>query len=95
MDDYATPFIYKRHSFRHENEVRAIIFARSFPKAASAPEELIAGRSVDIDVNSLVEAVYTSPYSLPWFHDLVCLVSKKYELRAPVRASELKALPMF
>lgn len=94
-DGFIGPFIYKRSSFRHENEVRAIIFPRRQPKAELGLEELEAGKSVAVDVNSLVEAVYSSPYAPSWFHDLVSCISKKYELLAPVRHSHLKASPVF
>jgi hypothetical protein len=43
----------------------------------------------------LAETVFTSPYSPDWFFDLVSSVSRKYGLEVPIRASELRAQPVY
>jgi hypothetical protein len=94
-DDWITPFIYKRHSFRHESEVRAIMFPRRRPACAVNREDLRPGVSVEINLDSLIQAVYVSPYAPPWLQTLTSTISERYGLRAPVRASDLRAEPIF
>ncbi|MEA2602233.1 MAG: hypothetical protein QOF89_3225 [Acidobacteriota bacterium] len=94
-DDWMTPFTYKRYSFRHESEVRAIIFPRNRPDSPPAREDLQSGLPIKVDLSALVESVYASPYSSSWFYDLVCVVSQRYALQAPIRVSNLRSEPVY
>jgi hypothetical protein len=94
-DDWVTPFVHKRLSFRHESELRAVIFARSRPQAPPAEEKLVDGVSVEVDLNAAIDAVYTSPYAPIWFHNLVVSISKRFGLNVPIRLSALRAEPIY
>jgi len=78
-------FWYKRKSFEHEREVRAIV-SDHFPKESF-------GKLVPVNLNDLIEKVYVSPTSAIWFKDLVQDVMAKYEVDKKLFVSSLKAQP--
>lgn len=94
-DDWVSPFVCKRHSFRHENEVRAIIFPHDRPRTVPPSEDLKPGLPIKVDMNILIEAVYTSPYAPSWFHELVASTSSRYGLKAPIEVSALRVEPVY
>ena len=73
------PFLYKRKSFEHEREVRAVIPLDDL-------KEILNGKSVEttpgvwrkVDLNQLVERVYVAPDAPDWFASLVENVTKQY-----------------
>lgn len=73
------PFLYKRKSFEHEREVRAVI-----PLADL--KEILRGKAVEnnsglwrkVDLNRLIEHVHVAPDSPDWFASLVENVTQKY-----------------
>jgi hypothetical protein len=77
-------FWYKRKSFEHEKEVRAIIFDHN------ASEE--TGKLVPIKVETLIEDVYISPAAQSWFSNLVMDIMMKYELKKKARPSKMSEL---
>jgi hypothetical protein len=78
-------FWFKRKSFEHEREVRAVI------KDFRAKDEV--GKLVPIDVEILIEKVYLSPTSASWFKELVNDVMQKYNFKKPILVSDMTALP--
>ena len=78
-------FWYKRKSFEHEKEVRAIL--REF----KATEEL--GKQVPVNLDILIEKVYLSPTSKSWFKDLVQDVMLKYQVKKKIFISDMTATP--
>jgi hypothetical protein len=98
------PLTYKRKSFEHERELRAVwskldrVEAEAGPAVASgheyrpAPEPTIWKH---VDLASLTENVFVSPAAQPWFPELVRKVLGRYELEVPVRQSDLAAEPLF
>lgn len=78
-------FWFKRKSFEHENEVRAIIFDHT------KGDDF--GKIVPVDLHMLVEKVYLSPTSPDWFKELVNDVMIKYNLNKKTYISELNAQP--
>jgi hypothetical protein len=92
------PFIFKRKSFAHENELRA--FTSEFPTKDGNDLDLdkvptSPGIWVTLDLNDLIETVHIAPKAQPWFFELVCQVSAKYNLRAPVKQSSLDRDPVY
>lgn len=77
---------YKRKSFEHEREVRAIIVDYS----AST-----RGLSIPIDIKKLIDVVYISPYAPKWFEEVIHSVMEKYEIIAPVVYSEMAKRPFY
>lgn len=80
-------FWYKRKSFEHEKEVRAIIRDRK------ANNEF--GLSIPVDLNILIEKVYVSPTSQKWFRELIESVMKKYEINKKIMTSEMLTEPFY
>lgn len=87
-----TPFITKRKSFEHENEVRAYIVKDSgdLNKHIELHETPIdSGISVKVDLNILIDEIYISPTAPSWFLMLVKSILKKYNLQHVVNQSAL------
>lgn len=92
------PFLYKRKSFEHEREVRAII-------APAGMEGLLKGKRrrrpapgqwVKFHVAEAIETVLVAPDAPAWFLELVRQVTAKYEHGAvPVRRSALAQEPVY
>jgi len=81
------PFIYKRNSFSHENELRAVIWlpaGNADLKEGDTDKEISIvvpehGRAVNIDIDILIENIYISPLSDTWFTAIVTDILSKYE----------------
>ncbi|WP_435552607.1 hypothetical protein [Natrinema sp. CGMCC1.2065] len=96
LGDTLSPFIYKRGSFRHESEVRAIIQdlpwqeegkSREITAEDIRSEDLDGdhydpGRTVDVDLETVIDTIRVSPKAEPWVEKLVANVCKTYELEA-------------
>lgn len=98
--DSSDPFLYKRKSFAHEQELRA--FVQKYPGLPgghpvdpdSPPVNLLESESpfdgyVACDLDVLVERVYVSPASGGWFRRLVESVLARYGLSKPIVQSSL------
>ena len=79
-------FWYKRKSFEHEREVRALIRNH---------ENTGKGVSHPVDLDVLIKNVYVSPYAPEWFAQVVRDVVKKYHLDKPVVYSSMKEQPFY
>ncbi len=92
-DNMFSPFMYKRKSFEHENEARAVI-AR-YP--AELNQETISGNGlkVKVDILNLIERIYVAPSSPNWFAELVKEVVAKYGYDFQVMHSRLNDQPLF
>ncbi|MGA2263882.1 MAG: hypothetical protein ABSH28_20920 [Acidobacteriota bacterium] len=97
--NFLAPFMYKRKSFAHEQEIRALI--HEIPEKDSLPQyhtgdpvwEHGLGISVDLDV--LISEVRISPKAPAWFAELVKAVTQKYSLDRQVIQSSLSGDPVF
>lgn len=92
------PFLYKRKSFEHEHEVRALIpppnIADILQGAATEPDD--AGKWVKMDIAKTVERVFIAPDAPDWFLELVNQVTSRYEQGAvPVVRSALARGPFY
>ena len=68
-------FFYKRKSFEHEKEVRAIYW-----KILNKLESDDQGLLVNIDIVSLIKKVHISPYASPWLESVIRDLLEKYHL---------------
>ena len=82
------PFMHKRKSFEHENEVRAIIMDLKMG-------EFKEGININIDVNKLIKKIYISPTAPSWIINLTKEISKKYNINANIKKSDLYSQPIF
>lgn len=90
------PFLHKRSSFRHEQELRAVIQVVLPGGAPLADAEPYAdGLLVEAHLPTLIEAIHISPTADRWMSDLVEDVLRKYGLEVPVRRSSLASDPLF
>lgn len=78
-------FWYKRKSFEHEKEVRAIYF--------DFKEEYDFGKPVKVNINTLIQKIYVSPTAQNWFLEVVKETMKKYNLKKKINQSNMKAEP--
>ncbi|EGR3395404.1 DUF2971 domain-containing protein [Vibrio parahaemolyticus] len=87
-----TPFITKRKSFEHENEVRAYIVKdigdlNNHIELHDTPID--SGISVKVDLTILIDEIYISPTAPSWFLMLVKSLLEKYEMQHVVNQSAL------
>lgn len=92
-----TPFIYKRKSFKHEQELRALIWKLPIINngidfsGKSNPD----GLYIKVDLDTLLEKVYLAPTSPKWLNELVNSVISKYKLDKEVFQSSLNGNPVY
>lgn len=97
------PFLYKRKSFAHEQEVRAIYYGSQDSWVSSERQahidfnrrNLVDGVYIPVDLMQLVVQVYIAPTAPTWFSQLVGNVTRRYGLNVPVLQSDLGAEPVF
>lgn len=88
------PFLHKRSSFEHEQELRAIIQPISTgPLAEAAP--FADGLLVNVDLHELIQNIYVAPSSPAWYSTLVENVARKYGIDAPIKHSDLRREPLY
>jgi hypothetical protein len=91
-------FEYKRKSYEHEREVRALYSrdppfeGRAIDNDAPLPHR---GEVVPVDLNALVTEVRVSPSADDWFLKLVQDVCTRFDLIAPVRRSDIATDPVY
>lgn len=88
-----SPFLFKRKSFEHEREIRAIIDDSTIDQENRELPRFEIGTNIHVDLNILIENVYVSPTSPKWFKDLVSSILSKYELNRDVIQSTLYQSP--
>jgi hypothetical protein len=92
-DSIFNPFLFKRQSFQHEHEIRAIIYTKDSRISCDLHKDS-NGLSISVDLNNLIDRIYVSPDSPDWFYELVKNVSCKYGIRKKVLKSSLDSEPM-
>jgi hypothetical protein len=95
---HLSPFFYKRLSFEHEKEFRAVInFADlsdfSSPEFEKGPHDKGTWRTINL--KKLIEKIHIAPEAPNWFVQLVKNVIKKYDLDKKVIKSSLESEPFF
>lgn len=91
------PFLCKRHSFEHEQEVRFIIqrIPAVLPALDEAPAETEKVLPVDVDLHDLIVSVHVSPEAPAYFEQAVKALCDRFELGADVVRSDLAEDPIF
>jgi len=87
-----SPFLVKRRSFAYEQEARAVLLE---PLHELQSQNMPMVREIPIDINRLIERVYVSPASPPWFREVIVTLSQSYGLTATIRQSEIDSVPLF
>ena len=97
-------FFTKRLSFQHERELRAVIilpFTDIYSPGGeehkedystiklSLNEELIKGKYVNVDLERIIENIFISPLSQPYFQEVVKSILNKYNISKNPVVSDL------
>jgi hypothetical protein len=91
-----SPFIHKRKSFEHEQEVRAIVTKWPTGEPADFSKDTInCGLKIKTDIKTLVEQIYVAPSAPDWFAELVKAVVTRYGYDFEVVHSRLDDKPLF
>ena len=87
----------KRHSFEHERELRAVLWSVSWEVANTDIRDGFTNEGiwVDAELGELIDTVFVSPTSPPWFSECVSEVVSRYGLAVPVKQSALNVSPIY
>lgn len=94
------PFLYKRKSFEHEQELRAIILKFPPPEETTGKHILYVepkdiGIYISADLNILIDEIVVSPTSPSWFKDTIKSVINQYALKKNIVDSDLASRPLY
>jgi len=94
------PLLYKRASFKHEQELRAVAVKSAVSSPGSPPylsmEQFNPGATpIPVDLDRLIERVLVAPTSEAWFEDLVRRILERYQLNKEVMRSSLADGPLY
>ena len=79
-------FWFKRKAFEYENEVRAVI---------TSAKNQGNGIGIPVDIDTLIDCIYISPYAPRWFENVVQSIVEKYSVSKPIRYSSMNELPFY
>jgi len=98
-------YFYKRKSFAHEMEVRAVMQDLPLVPASSGNSATglaydtarlpLEGRLLLVDLDSLIEEIYVAPGAPAWLGEVIRGVVERYRLCKPVLDSVLNARPVY
>lgn len=93
------PFMFKRLSFEHEQELRILKplgNLAALQSKRSVPHNQAVGELIPCDLKQLIQAVHVAPNAPAWFEDLVQRVVDRYWGSAiPVKRSRLADSPLW
>ncbi|HEV3166515.1 MAG TPA: hypothetical protein VGZ22_20995 [Isosphaeraceae bacterium] len=82
----------KRHAFKDERELRAVIWLRN--RDGELLTNNPTGIVVTVELNRLLRGIVVSPGSPGWFYNLVVSLTKRYGIKVPVSRSALAESPV-
>jgi hypothetical protein len=88
------PFVHKRLSFAHENELRLLLWRRDSVNEGQVPPDATT-LTVSAPPDRLLHGVYVAPTSPRWFGQLVEAVCRRYGLSVNVVRSSLYDRPTY
>jgi hypothetical protein len=88
------PYVHKRLSFAHENELRAVIWSIEDANKTQISADATTV-SIDIKPTDLIKSVHVSPTAPRWFGGLVEQILKRYGCTVPVVRSNLYDRPIY
>lgn len=97
------PYMFKRKSYEHEKEIRALICKPPIPAEDSerpdfldtTVETIDGGINIEVDLLVLIKSIYVAPNTPSWFYDVVKNVIGKYGYSFEVFKSQLNNSPNF
>lgn len=92
-------FVYKRKSFEHEREIRAIVTKAPPSDGKNGidfnKETITHGIKIKVDIERLIEKIYVAPNAPNWFSELVSSIVQHYGYNFTVVHSKLSEQPLF
>ncbi len=100
MKNLLSPYLYKRKSFAHEDELRALIWTLQHGKNDPSNRETnkykdTFGLYVLVDLDKLIERVYVAPTAPRWIVEMIESLISKYGLQKQVMQSILADKPLY
>jgi len=94
-DNPLRPYVYKRKSFEHEKELRAVISNLPDNPWTDKSQFDDVGLYIPTNLEYLIDKVFVAPASPQWFKELVHALMKKYGLDKPIESSRLDERPIY
>jgi hypothetical protein len=89
-------FLYKRKSFEHERELRALIIRLEEDDNGNINQNVFGdGEYIPVDLQTLVENVCISPTSPQYFKDAINSLMERYGLDRQAKMSSLTEDPNY
>jgi len=100
MGNLLLPFMHKRKSFEHEEELRALIWTPQHGKNdISDPQNNKYandhGLYVGVDLDLLIDKIFVAPNASSWVSDSIKTVVEKFGLNKKIKQSDLASTPMY
>ena len=85
------PYIRKRKEFEYENEIRCLILVGGTLDVTKEGFDIITPDNIKekVNLNTLIEEVYVSPFAPVWFYNIVKDLCEKYEINKKVIQSNI------
>ena len=94
MGNLLFPYVCKRLSFSHENELRAIIWSLEDVNKDKI-SDIASSVEIENEPEKLIKSVHVSPTAPNWFGNLVAQLIVRYSLDVPVERSSLYDRPAY
>lgn len=91
--DMFQPFLIKRASYAHENEIRNLIWVNEATNKSIFTQPFSKGFNIKIELVNLINSVHISADSQEWFKDLVKSLLIKNNLNVNIYKSSLNDMP--
>jgi hypothetical protein len=79
------PFLRKRNIYSYENEVRCChVISHEDKEFNWQAQDTNDGIFIDVDINTLIERIYISPYSPKWIRDIVAGINEKFSINKEI-----------
>ncbi|MEN8699593.1 hypothetical protein [Bacillus infantis] len=99
----------KRNHYKHEQEVRLVtnkvyttgVDSEGYKQFDLEKQLAVKGISINVDLSDLIDEIYVSPHSLPYFTEVVSDIIEKYNIKNKSghlllpKKSKMGSLPMF
>jgi len=84
------PFIRKRCMYRYENEIRCCYIIQSAEDGFLWEEQdSYNGVFLDVDLHTLIERIYISPYAPKWYRDLIYRTNEVFKIDKEITHSSV------
>ena len=83
-DDSLKPFLHKRKMYEYENEVRCCYVMPEDSTFNWQAQDTNDGVFIDVNLDTLIERIYISPYSPKWIHDIVAGINEKFNIHKEI-----------